>query len=135
MLESDAASERRGVEKRAEQSSRREESRAVDEKRAEQKRKRDGGPAKTRAEPRDETEREQRQRQKQRQKQRQNPAEFRAMNVNKRELELAGRARDYIESVQRRVRVVAMSTSTQPRGGAHLAALTPLIGAVTRAVA
>ena len=38
-------------------------------------------------------------------------------------------ARCYIETAPRRVRVVAMATRTQPRRGAHLAPLTPLIRA------
>ena len=51
------------------------------------------------------------------------------MNNKQREAELAGRARDYIERAQRRVRVVANATSTEPERGAHLAFPTSLNGA------
>ena len=61
--------------------------------------------------------------------QRLKPAEFRAKEREKKRVGTGWRARCYIESAPRRVRVVAIATRTQPRRGAHLAPPTPLIRA------
>ena len=65
------------------------------------------------------------------QRRRQKPAEFRAMNVNKREPELAGGARSYIGSA-RCTSKCAWRRSPRARNktvrGADLAPLTPLTG-------
>ena len=60
---------------------------------------------------------------------RENPAEFREMNVEMRETELAGEARFFIERAAARVRLVIITTRTKLKRGAHLAPLTPLSGA------
>ena len=56
-------------------------------------------------------------------------AESSAISENEKETETRWEARCYIESAQRRVRVVANATRTQPKRGAHLAPLTSLTGA------
>ena len=78
-------------EREAQAMQRREQSRR--QRREQQKRRRDGGAAETRAEPKDESRGKNRNREKQ--------AEFRAMNVEMREPELAGGARPFIRSAQR----------------------------------
>ena len=57
------------------------------------------------------------------------PVEFSAMNKTEKRARTRWGSRCLMESAQRRVRVVTIATRTQPRRGAHLAPLTPLVRA------
>ena len=53
--------------------------------------------------------------------------QFRAKRMKEKRVGTCWEVRGYIESAPRRVRVVAIATRPQPRRGAHLAYLAPLI--------
>ena len=60
---------------------------------------------------------------------RRKPAEFRAMNVEMREPELAGETRSFIGSAQQQLSTLGNCRHAHAAKGAHLAPLTPLTGA------